>query len=193
MSKLLTSKYRLTKQESQYVYRQYHIVGRHFPTEKEENPPLYRMKIWAKNHVAAKSKFWYFLRKLKRVKKGNGQVISCTEIMPRRTTVPHNYGIWIRVQSRTGYHNMYKEYRDVTLNGAVLQMYMEMSSRHRIRAPQIQIIRTAELTPSQCKRARVKQFHNSKIKFPIVRKLVRAPLPSYQKLYESKRPHAALY
>lgn len=28
---------------------------------------------------------------------------------------------------------MYKEYRDVTLNGAVLQMYMEMSSRHRIR------------------------------------------------------------
>lgn len=34
-----------------------------------------------------------------------------------------NYGIWVRYQSRTGYHNAYKEYRDTTLNGAVEQMY----------------------------------------------------------------------
>lgn len=34
-----------------------------------------------------------------------------------------NFGIWLRYQSRTGYHNSYKEYRDVTLNGAVEQMY----------------------------------------------------------------------
>jgi len=30
--------------------------------------------------------------------------------------------VWVRYQSRTGYHNMYKEYRDVTLNGAVEQV-----------------------------------------------------------------------
>ncbi len=34
-----------------------------------------------------------------------------------------NFGIWLRYQSRTGYHNMYKEYRDTTLNGAVEQLY----------------------------------------------------------------------
>ena len=34
-----------------------------------------------------------------------------------------NYGIWVRYQSRTGYHNAYKEYRDTTLNGAVEQLY----------------------------------------------------------------------
>ncbi|CAK7346658.1 unnamed protein product [Dovyalis caffra] len=54
----------------------------------------------------------YFLRKLKKVKKRNGQILVINE-------------------SRTGYHNMYKEYRDTTLNGAVEQMYTEMASRHR--------------------------------------------------------------
>ena len=33
-----------------------------------------------------------------------------------------NYGIWVRYMSRTGFHNMYKEYRDTTLNGAVEQV-----------------------------------------------------------------------
>ena len=30
-----------------------------------------------------------------------------------------NYAIWLRNQSRTNIQNMYKEYRDITLNGAV--------------------------------------------------------------------------
>lgn len=34
-----------------------------------------------------------------------------------------NFGVWVRYQSRTGYHNMYKEYRDTTLNGAIEQLY----------------------------------------------------------------------
>ena len=34
---------------------------------------------------------------------------------------------------------MYKEYRDTTLNGAVEQMYDEMGSRHRVRAPCLQV------------------------------------------------------
>ena len=54
-----------------------------------------------------------------------------------------NYGIWVRYQSRTGFHNMYKEYRDTTLNGAVKQMYDEMGGRHRVRHPCLQIIKTA--------------------------------------------------
>lgn len=46
-----------------------------------------------------------------------------TQIFERKPTSVKNYGIWLRYQSRTGYHNMYKEFRDVTLNGAVEQMY----------------------------------------------------------------------
>lgn len=122
-------------------YHQYQIVGRHLPTEAEPEPQVYRMKMWSTNKVRARSKFWYFLRKLKKVKKANGQIISCDEIFEEKPTVVKNYGIWIRYQSRTGYHNMYKEYRDVTLNGAVEQMYTEMAGRHRVRAPCLQIIK----------------------------------------------------
>ena len=47
----------------------------------------------------------------------------CVQIFEKKPTTIKNFGIWVRYQSRTGYHNMYKEYRDVTLNGAVEQMY----------------------------------------------------------------------
>ena len=46
-----------------------------------------------------------------------------------------------------------QEYRDTTLNGAVEQMYQEMGSRHRVRSPCIQIIKTATLTASQVRGA----------------------------------------
>ncbi|KAG4135661.1 hypothetical protein ERO13_D08G229750v2 [Gossypium hirsutum] len=39
------------------------------------------MKLWAINEVRAKSKFWYFLRKLKKVKKSNGQVLAINEVI----------------------------------------------------------------------------------------------------------------
>lgn len=50
------------------------------PTEKDPEPQLYRMKLWAEDDVGAKSRFWYFLKKYKKVKKANGQVIACNEV-----------------------------------------------------------------------------------------------------------------
>ena len=32
-----------------------------------------------------------------------------------------NIGIWLRYDSRSGTHNMYREYRDLTVSGAVTQ------------------------------------------------------------------------
>ncbi|KAH7843053.1 hypothetical protein Vadar_012189 [Vaccinium darrowii] len=83
-------------------------------------------------------------------------------IFEKNPTKIKNYGIWLRYQSRTGNHNMYKEYRD-TLNGAVEHMYTEMASRHRVRHHCIQIIKTATVPAKLCKRESTKQFHNSKI------------------------------
>ena len=54
-----------------------------------------------------------------------------------------NYGIWLRYNSRSGTHNMYKEYRDTSLIGAVQQCYSEMAGTHRARDRSIQIIKTA--------------------------------------------------
>lgn len=41
-----------------YKYHQYQVVGRHLPSEKDAEPTIYRMKLWAQDPVRAKSKFW---------------------------------------------------------------------------------------------------------------------------------------
>ena len=46
------------KLQGGYKYHQYQVVGRHLPTEKEPEPTVYRMKLWATDAVRAKSKFW---------------------------------------------------------------------------------------------------------------------------------------
>ena len=130
-----------------FKYHQYQVVGRHSPTEKEPEPTVYRMKVWATDAPSARSKFWYYMSKFCRVKRANGQIIGCNEIFEKNPTVVNNYAIWTRVQSRTGFHNMYKEYRDNTLCGAVSQMYMEMSGRHSADPRSIQIIRTSVVAP----------------------------------------------
>ena len=53
------------------------MIGRRLPSEKDENPTLYRMRVFAPDEVAAKSRFFYFLKKLKKVKKANGEIVFC--------------------------------------------------------------------------------------------------------------------
>ncbi|TXG66374.1 hypothetical protein EZV62_007649 [Acer yangbiense] len=48
-----------------FKFHQYQVVGRALPTKSYEHPKIYRMKLWATNEVRAKSRFWYFLRKLR--------------------------------------------------------------------------------------------------------------------------------
>ncbi|KAJ0053465.1 hypothetical protein Pint_01393 [Pistacia integerrima] len=172
-----------------FKFHQYQVVGRALPTETDDHPKIYRMKLWATNEVRAKSKFWYFLRKLKKVKKSNGQVLAINEIFEKNPNKIKNYGIWLRYQSRTGYHNMYKEHRDTTLNGAVEQMYTEMASRHRVRHPCIQIIKTATIPAKLCKRESTKQLHNSKIKFPLMFRKVRPPTRKLKTTFKASRPN----
>ncbi|KAH9606962.1 hypothetical protein KSS87_009356 [Heliosperma pusillum] len=173
----------------QFRFHQYQIVGRALPTEKDEHPKIYRMKLWATNEVRGRSKFWYFLRKQKKVKRSNGQILATNEIYEKNPTIIKNYGIWLRYQSRTGYHNMYKEYRDTTLNGGVEQMYTEMASRHRVRAPCIQIIKTATVPDDLCKRENTKQFQGDKIKFPMVFRKVRPPTRKLKTTYKASKPN----
>merc|ERR1711988_2071988 len=152
---------------------QYQIVGRAAPTPK--------------NKVLAKSRFWYFMKKLNKAKKSGGELLAVNELFDKGPTKVKNYGIWLRYESRTNTHNMYKEYRDVTINGAVSQMYSEMAGRHRAQPGSIQIIKTAIIKDSECRRNHVLQMHGSKLRFPMVRKmpLVEKKLRS---TFNAKRP-----
>ena len=55
-----------------------------------------------------------------------------------------------------------------------------MASRHRVRYSSLSIIKTATVPPALCKRDGTKQFHNSKIAFPVTQKLARCDwVPCY--------------
>ena len=60
--------------------KEYQVIGRHLPTPTNETPKLFRMRLFASNTVVAKSRFWYFLMKLRKVKKANGEIVSLNEV-----------------------------------------------------------------------------------------------------------------
>ncbi|KAJ5078086.1 60S ribosomal protein L18A [Anaeramoeba ignava] len=169
------------------MIHQYQILGRRIPDEKDPSPQIYRMKIFAANKVAAKSRFWYFLNKLKKIKKSRGQILSINEIFEKKPLKIKNFAIYLRYRSRTGVHNMYKEFRDLKMTGAVQQMYSEMASRHRVPKGYIQIIDVKEIPPAKCRRAHVQQFHDSKIKFPMVNRTIKVP-KNKRKLFHTRKP-----
>eukprot|EP00070_Physeter_catodon_P015628 XP_023973716.1 60S ribosomal protein L18a-1-like [Physeter catodon] len=160
--------------EFRQIY-QFQVVGRKRPTESEAQPPLYRMRLFARNKVLAVSKFWYLLKKMKKVKKSRGEILAVNELREKRPTYVKNFGIWLRYDSRTGTHNMYKEIRDVSQNGAVSQLYAEMAGRHRALPSNIQIIRVAQLKASQCRRPHMLQLFDSKLKLPAIRRIFPTP------------------
>jgi len=169
--------------------REFQVIGLEVPTTQVPQPKIYRMKLFAEDDVRAKSKFFYYMNKLQKVKRSRSQVLAVNEIFEKKPDIVKNFGIWLRYNSRSGTHNMYKEYRDTTLVGAITQMYMDMSGRHRARKPTIQIIKTKEVAPKDTRRANIKQFHDSKIKFPLTRRIPRAPLRQFQTVFKAKRPN----
>ncbi len=51
------------------------------PSEKDPNPTLYRIRVFAKNTVLAKSKFWYHMKRQHKVRKIQGEVVSVNEVI----------------------------------------------------------------------------------------------------------------
>merc|ERR1712181_205605 len=117
---------------------EYRVIGRKMPTESEPVAPLYRMRIFATDQIVAKSRFWYFLRQLRKFKKTTGEIVSVEEIREKKPLKIKNFGVWLRYDSR-----------------------------HRARAHAIQIIRCEVVAAGKCRRPLVTQMHDSKIKFPL--------------------------
>ena len=78
---------------------------------------------------------------------------------------------------------MYREYRDITLNGAIDTLYNDMAGKHRCRNRSVQIIRSGTVADADCRRLSVQQFHDKDLKFPLPHRILRAP--SYLFCYET--------
>merc|ERR1712224_772437 len=151
--------------------KEYQVIGRKLPSAMEPNPKLYKMQIFAPHSVAAKSRFWYFVSFYKKVNKTAGEIVECEEIHEKHPGCIKNYGVWIRYDSRSTSENMYREYRDTTLPGAVTQMYRDMGGRHRARPGSIQILKAKRVDAKDCRRPQNTQMHNPKISFPLPRRI----------------------
>ncbi|CAI4218782.1 unnamed protein product [Parascedosporium putredinis] len=142
--------------------QEYAVVGRHLPTEANPTPTLYRMTIFAPNTAVAKSRFWYFLRGLKKVKKATGEIVSIKEIHEKRPTKVKNFGVWIRYDSRSGTHNMYREYRELSRTDAV------ESSTPTWLPVTVPVLRVVEVEKTEdVKRQYIKQLMTKDLKFPL--------------------------
>mmetsp|Transcript_6751 Transcript_6751/g.14803 ORF Transcript_6751/g.14803 Transcript_6751/m.14803 type:complete len:175 (-) Transcript_6751:281-805(-) len=166
----------------------YQVVGRKAPSATDANPPAYRMKLFARNEVNAKSRFWYFMHQMRKMKKTTGEILDVNEIVEKNPRYVKNYGIWIKYNSRSGTHNMYREYRDVTLNAAIDTLYNDMAGRHRSRNKSIQIIKTATVKSADCKRVATMQMHNSTLKFPLPHRIMRPACKQLRSIYSATRP-----
>merc|ERR1712010_159325 len=79
-----------------YDYHQYEVIGRHVPTERDPAPKAYRIKLFTKNETQARSRFWYFIRRLVKMKKANAEILSIREIFEKKPEKVSKYGIWLR-------------------------------------------------------------------------------------------------
>ena len=157
---------------------QYTVVGRKYPTATAQNPTLYKMTIFAPNEIVARSRYWYFMSRLHKVKKTSGEIVSVLEVFEKHPTVIKNFGIWLRYDSRSGTHNMYREYRDLSAAAAVTAAYRDMGARHSTRARSIHIRRVDVIPAAKCRRAAVKQFHDYSIRFPLPHRIVKSQVQS---------------
>ncbi|KAI4783858.1 ribosomal protein L18ae [Aureobasidium sp. EXF-8845] len=166
--------------------QEYQVVGRLLPTEANPTPKLYRMRVFAPNEVVAKSRFWYFLSQLRKVKKANGEIVTLNQIHEKRPQKVKNFGIWIRYDSRSGTHNMYKEYREMSRCEAVDALYQDMAARHRARFRSIHIIKVVEVEKAEdIRRPYIKQLLTKNLKFPLPH---RVPKTVGKKVFAAHRP-----
>merc|ERR1712184_210152 len=166
----------------------FQVIGRAQPTEAVPEPKLYKMKLFAPNEVVAKSRYWYFLSQIVKAKKATGEIVSVKEIFEKKTDTIKNYGIFLRHDSRSGTHNMYKEFRDVSLNGAINQLYTDMAGRHRARKRSVYVIKAEQVRPKECKRTSTKAFHKDDLKFPLPHRAQLRTHKRYKSLYSASRP-----
>ncbi|KAJ3187261.1 60S ribosomal protein L20 [Irineochytrium annulatum] len=189
------------------------VIGRRQPTERDPVPKLFRMRLFAPNEVrdlalvdycraakgcltlgcaihqvVAKSRYFYFLKKVNKVKKASGEIVSVSRIFEKKPLSVKNFGIWLRYDSRSGTHNMYKEYRELTRTEAVAACYQDMASRHRARFSSIHIIKVDEVTNDAVRRPYIKQILEPNLRFPLPHRLSRPSSKRFAKTFIASRP-----
>ena len=172
--------------------KHYQVVGRATPTKTVPNPTVYKYEVFAPNFVVAKSRFWKLMNDKNKIKATKGDVLSCAIVRDRKIAA-RNYSVSLVYYSqKCGYTSMVKEFRDVSKSGAVSQAHNDMASRHRARYAQIETLGVKSIPNSACRRAFVKQFHSSKIAFPLLQKRPKSVAKKDRAIFRAKNSKKAI-
>mmetsp|Transcript_9603 Transcript_9603/g.22560 ORF Transcript_9603/g.22560 Transcript_9603/m.22560 type:complete len:199 (+) Transcript_9603:40-636(+) len=171
-------------------YHQYQVVGRLKPSAQygTRKSDIFKMNVFAPNKIVAKSRFWYYMSMLNRVKKANGEILQINEVFEKKPQTVSTYGIWMRYDSRTGHHNMYREYRHVSINNAVSKMYQDVAARHRSRFSNVQIVRTGQVPSSLVRKTSTTDYLGNKVAFPLTHRVIRPSSKTFKKTFVARRP-----
>ena len=171
-------------------YHQYQVVGRLKPSAQygTRKSDIFKMNVFAPNKIVAKSRFWYYMSMLNRVKKANGEILQINEVFEKKPQTVSTYGIWMRYDSRTGHHNMYREYRHVSINNAVSKMYQDVAARHRSRFSNVQIVRTGQVPSSLVRKTSTTDYMGNKVAFPLTHRVIRPSSKTFKKTFVARRP-----
>jgi len=82
-----------TQEMVKYDYHQYEVIGRRTPTTNDPEPKAYRIKLFCKNETQARSRFWYFIRKLVKMKKASAEILSVREVILLDRRGPDRAGV----------------------------------------------------------------------------------------------------
>eukprot|EP00915_Cephaloidophora_sp_WS-2016_P008583 GHVH01011826.1.p1 GENE.GHVH01011826.1~~GHVH01011826.1.p1 ORF type:complete len:126 (-),score=20.85 GHVH01011826.1:35-412(-) len=107
------------------------------------------------------------MRNTEKLKKTTGEIISVSVCPDVPSDFAKNYSVFARFDSRTGTHNMCKEFRDITRAGAVSHALNELNGCHRAQTRTIQIMAVNELENEQVTKNKVSQYHSDDLKFPV--------------------------
>ena len=167
------------------------VYGRKLPTEENPNPEVICTSVFGKNEVYAKSQFWKINREMHKLKRAAGEVQKVTKVEEKNTKTVKSYGIYFHYRDRTGFRNAFKEFRDVSLRGAMTQLVNEMAGREKIHRQSIQVIKTCVLGKNDIKKRdpRCARFANScGLAFPHWNQRVRATDRSHRSKLAASRP-----
>lgn len=126
-----------------------------------------RMCIFAPKHVVVKSRFWYFMSQLRRMKNSSRENVYCVQVFKKSPlsclwiTLASGCGdLWHLADSLSGTH-MYRKYWDLTTANTVLLQHGYL------------IMKVEEIVAGRCPWQAIKQFHDTKKKFPLPHHVLR--------------------
>merc|ERR1712224_224151 len=120
---------------------------------------IYKMRIWERGRVQARSRFWTFLKSTRSIKTTLGRIIYYNKLNDCEFSV-NIYGIWFRYRARCGNVIIYgyREIFSASARHAVYNIFKKMVTFLKGLNSRVNILRLCSIEPKYVRSPNVLQF-----------------------------------